>query len=73
MNETGGQTMVFDRRGLQPFHLHLDEMRPFLRHKDREVEPGKKAKVIRTALMARTGREIPAAEPPPAKHQQQKP
>ena len=81
-DETGGQTVVFGRRGARPFHL--DEMRPFLRHKDgayykvedvllktvteeREVEPGKKAKVSRTALMTRAGREIPAPEPPPAK------
>jgi hypothetical protein len=81
-DETGGQTVVFGRRGARPFHL--DEMRPFLRHKDgtyykvedvllktvteeREIEPGKKAKVSRTALLTRAGREIPAPEPPPAK------
>ena len=32
VDETGGQTVVFGRRGARPFHL--DEMRPFLRHAD---------------------------------------
>ncbi len=31
-DETGGQTVVFGRRGSRP--LHLDEMKPFLRHAD---------------------------------------
>ncbi len=31
-DETGGQTVVFGRRGSRP--LHPDEMRPFLRHAD---------------------------------------
>lgn len=31
-DETGQQTVVFGRRGSRPFHL--DEMRPFLRHRD---------------------------------------
>ena len=31
-DETGGQTVVFGRRGSRP--LHLDEMQPFLRHAD---------------------------------------
>ncbi len=32
VDETGGQTVVFGRRGSRPFHL--DEMLPFLRHFD---------------------------------------
>jgi hypothetical protein len=32
VDETGAQTVVFGRRGSRP--LHLDEMRPFLRHAD---------------------------------------
>jgi hypothetical protein len=32
VDETGGQTVVFGRRGARPFHV--DEMRPFLRHAD---------------------------------------
>jgi hypothetical protein len=32
VDETGGQTVVFGRRGARPFHL--SEMLPFLRHSD---------------------------------------
>ncbi|MGB8166281.1 MAG: hypothetical protein WCF18_02245, partial [Chthoniobacteraceae bacterium] len=32
VDETGGQTVVFGRRGSRPFHI--EEMRAFLRHKD---------------------------------------
>ena len=32
VDETGGQTVVFGRRGARPFHL--SEMLPFLRHVD---------------------------------------
>jgi hypothetical protein len=35
VDETGGQTVVFGRRGARPFHL--DEMRKFFRHEDGEI------------------------------------
>ena len=35
VDETGGQTVVFGRRGSRPFHV--DEMQKFLRHKDGEL------------------------------------
>ncbi len=76
-DETGGQTVVFGRRGARPFHP--GEMRPFLRHADgstyrvddvvfksiteeRTDATGKIFKVTRPRLFTRDGREIP--EPP---------
>ncbi|MDB6154926.1 MAG: hypothetical protein JWL90_3379 [Chthoniobacteraceae bacterium] len=74
-DETGGQTVVFGRRGSRPFHL--DEMRPFLRHangalykvddvaiktvsEEKIDEKGQKQKITRTALFTKSGREIVA-------------
>jgi hypothetical protein len=34
VDETGGQTVVFGRRGARPFHV--DEMQPFIKHRDGE-------------------------------------
>jgi hypothetical protein len=80
VDETGGQTVVFGRRGARPFHL--DEMRHFLQHADgtsykvedvalkpveeeREIE-GVKEKFVRTGLFTKSGRElIPPAPPKP--------
>jgi hypothetical protein len=66
VDETGGQTVVFGRRGSRPFHL--DEMRPFY-----EYAPGELFKVEDVStrdgkLVTRSG--APLAEPkefsPPA-------
>ncbi len=81
-DETGGQTVVFGRRGSRPFHLN--EMRPFLRHangalykvedvalktvsEEKVNEKGEKQRTTRLALFTKSGRELPAPpEPPPA-------
>jgi hypothetical protein len=78
VDETGGQTVVFGRRGARPFHV--DEMNAFLRHDDgtefkvedvalRTVEEerefnGQKVKVKRTGLFNKSGRELTAPDPP---------
>lgn len=41
VDETGGQTVVFGRRGARPFHL--SEMLPFLRHFDGLYPPNENA------------------------------
>jgi len=76
VDETGGQTVVFGRRGSRPFHI--DEMQRFLRHKDgtlfkvedtrqrtveeeRQVGPVKvKVPVIR--LETKDGKPLPAPQ-----------
>ncbi len=68
VDETGGQTVVFGRRGARPFHI--DEMRPFLKHangdwyKVENVKVGKDKK-----LFTASGVELvdPFPPPPPAK------
>jgi hypothetical protein len=79
-DETGGQTVVFGRRGSRPFHL--DEMRPFLKHangssykvedvvlktisEEQVTGTGEKIKRSRTALFTKAGREIPSPDPAP--------
>jgi hypothetical protein len=80
VDETGNQTVVFGRRGSRPFHV--DEMRPFLRHKDGDtfrVEDvvrktvteekevaGKKVKTTRLGVFTKSGRELVDPNPPPA-------
>jgi hypothetical protein len=74
VDETGGQTVVFGRRGARPFHL--DEMLPFLRHFDGIYPPNENA--TRTGplyrvenvesrgekLFTRGGRELESVPPP---------
>ncbi|HEX8313302.1 MAG TPA: hypothetical protein VF614_18390, partial [Chthoniobacteraceae bacterium] len=78
VDETGGQTVVFGRRGSRPFHL--DEMRPFLRHRDgsmyrvedvalrfveEEVEVrGVKQKMSRQGVFTKSGKELLPPDPP---------
>jgi hypothetical protein len=78
VDETGGQTVVFGRRGSRPFHV--DEMQSFVRHNDgsefkvedvalRTVEEerefnGQKVKVKRTGLFRKSGGELVAPDPP---------
>jgi hypothetical protein len=88
VDETGGQTVVFGRRGSRPFHL--DEMNKFLRHKDGElfkvedtrmklVEEeqtiaGIKVKVPRTVLETKNGSPVTAPKwPTPPKVEQPAP
>jgi hypothetical protein len=80
VDETGGQTVVFGRRGSRPFHI--DEMKPFYQHADgrlykvddpvlREVEekkPGPNNTTIVskvTKLFTKSGRELKTDMPPP--------
>lgn len=81
VDETGNQTVVFGRRGSRP--LHLNEMQPFLRHRDgspyrvedvsarKVVEErevnGKKVKLEREAIFTKAGREVVDPNPPPYK------
>jgi hypothetical protein len=69
VDETGGQTVVFGRRGSRPFRI--DEMQPFLRHKNgvpyrvydiatKQVEEeidvnGVKQKLMRTGVFTKDG------------------
>ena len=73
VDETGGQTVVFGRRGARPFHI--DEMNKFLRHKDGELFKvddvrmklieeerdiaGVKVKIPRTVLETKAGKPLP--------------
>ena len=83
-DETGGQTVVFGRRGSRPFSLQ--EMRPFLRHtnggyykvedapiktlsEERVNGSSEKVKVSRTALLTKFGRAIPSPDPAPVREQ----
>jgi hypothetical protein len=83
-DETGGQTVVFGRRGSRPFSLQ--EMRPFLKHangsyykvedvqiktlsEERVNGSGDTVKVSRTALLTKSGREIPSPDPEPVPEQ----
>ncbi len=83
-DETGGQTVVFGRRGSRPFSLQ--EMRPFLKHangsyykvedvqiktlsEERVNGSGDTVKVSRTALLTKSGREIPSPDPAPVPEQ----
>ena len=78
VDETGGQTVVFGRRGSRPFHV--DEMKKFLRHGDGElfkVEDtrmkivqeeqdiaGVKVKVPRTVVETKNGTSVAAPKWP---------
>ena len=82
VDETGGQTVVFGRRGARPFHI--EEMNKFLRHKDGElfkVEDvrmklieeerdiaGIKVKIPRTVVETKSGKPLsPPKWPAPPK------
>ena len=79
VDETGGQTVVFGRRGSRPFHIN--EMQPFLKHADgtpykvedvqvrqvveeKEVN-GQKIKSTRVGVFTKGGRELVDPNPPP--------
>ncbi len=76
VDETGGQTVVFGRRGSRPFHL--SEMLPFLRHVDgiypadeNAAHTGPLYRVENVALrdgelFTRSGRELQPVAPPPS-------
>ena len=55
-DETGGQTVVFGRRGSRP--LHPDEMRPFLRHADGSLYRVEDVSVKDGKLVTRAGRPL---------------
>ena len=55
-DETGGQTVVFGRRGSRP--LHPDEMRPFLRHEDGSLYRVEDVSNKDGKLLTRGGREL---------------
>ena len=59
VDETGGQTVVFGRRGSRPFHL--DEMKPFLRDHDGSPLRVDDVKVANGKIMTKAG--TPIAEP----------
>ena len=79
VDETGGQTVVFGRRGARPFHV--DEMQPFIKHADGtpyKVEDivikqvteekdlnGQKIKTTRNALFTKSGKELKDPNPAP--------
>ncbi len=65
VDETGGQTVVFGRRGSRP--LHLDEMRPFLQHADGTPFRVEDVKMEGPKLRTKSGRDLvpPQAPPPP--------
>jgi len=63
VDETGGQTVVFGRRGARPFHL--DEMRPFLRHADGDLYKVEDVSVKDGKLMTASGVELVDPFPPP--------
>jgi hypothetical protein len=60
-DETGGQTVVFGRRGSRP--LRPDEMRPFLRHADGSLYRVEDVSVKDGKLVTRAGRAL-TPEPP---------
>ena len=59
VDETGGQTVVFGRRGSRPFHL--DEMKPFLRARDGSPLRVEDVKVTNGKIITKAGN--PVAEP----------
>jgi hypothetical protein len=63
VDETGGQTVVFGRRGSRPFRL--EEMRPFLRHSNGSLFKVEDVVMKEGRLFTRAGREIPAPPPVP--------
>ena len=79
VDETGGQTVVFGRRGARPFHV--DEMQPFIKHADGtpyKVEDivikqvteekdlnGQKIKTTHNALFTKSGKELKDPNPAP--------
>jgi hypothetical protein len=60
-DETGGQTVVFGRRGSRP--LHPDEMRPFLRHSDGSVFRVEDVSAKQGKLVTKSGRELKPVPP----------
>jgi hypothetical protein len=60
-DETGGQTVVFGRRGARP--LHPDEMTPFLRHSDGSLFRVDDVTIKDGKLVTKSGREL---KPPPS-------
>lgn len=78
VDETGGQTVVFGRRGSRPFKLN--EMKPFLRHSngsfykvedialktvEEEIDVrGTKRKITRQGVFTKSGRELLPPDPP---------
>ena len=59
-DETGGQTVVFGRRGSRP--LHPGEMTPFLRHSDGSLFRVEDVSSKDGKLVTKSGREL---KPPP--------
>jgi len=64
VDETGGQTVVFGRRGARPFHV--DEMRPFLRHADGEWYSVSDVTMKENKIFDAAGKEIVDPNPPKA-------
>lgn len=68
VDETGGQTVVFGRRGSRPFHI--DEMRAFLRHQNGSFIRVEDVKMVNGKLKTRSGGALseplaPRVVPPP--------
>ena len=65
VDETGGQTVVFGRRGARPFHL--SEMLPFLNHADGSLYRVENVARRADKLLTNSGRELqPQATPTPS-------
>jgi hypothetical protein len=64
VDETGGQMVVFGRRGSRPFHIK--EMNPFLRHADGELFRVEDVKVRGDKLLTKAGAELATPLGPPA-------
>ena len=67
VDETGGQTVVFGRRGARPFHL--SEMSPFLRHAGGSLYRVENVVMHNEKLVTSSGRELqplptPSSSPP---------
>jgi hypothetical protein len=60
-DETGGQTVVFGRRGSRP--LHIEEMQPFLRHADGSMYRVEDVSVKGGKLVTKSGRELTPVSP----------
>ncbi len=63
-DETGGQTVVFGRRGARP--LSLDEMRPLLRHADGSLYRVEDVSTKDGKPVTKSGRELKPQPPPQA-------
>jgi hypothetical protein len=64
VDETGGQTVVFGRRGSRPFHI--DEMKPFLRHQDGSPLRVDDVKTDNGKVITKAGNPVAAPQSPKA-------